>query len=404
MKRGAALVLGVGAVMVLAMVGGPLWADMVGRQAPEIEAQQWMNSGPLSLKALRGKIVVVEFWATWCGPCRQSIPHLNELHKKFSGQGVVVIGLTDEPKGEVERFAREVEIAYPIGTGSQTGGLYGVSGIPHAFIVDPSGKIAWEGHPMVGLDEALQKQIRETPPILVDPKEHAAAMALLDRIEKALEEQKFAEAAAMLAKVRGTDKDPDVRQRVEAAKAVLARVADERLAEAEKYIEAEDYYEASVALEALSNLMPGSEQAERAKQRLAELMADEEIRAAIEKGRREHQAAAILAEIRKDEEKKDPAELLKALEKLAEQYPDTEAGKEAAERAQKMRADPNLVNQLKSEAAEHECKGWLSMARSYISAGLPEKAKPYLEDILKKYPDSPYAEEARKLLAEIEGK
>ncbi|MBI3039861.1 TlpA family protein disulfide reductase, partial [bacterium] len=59
-----------------------------GKAPPEIKAEEWINSEPLSLASLTGKIVVVEFWATWCPPCRQSIPHLIELSKQFKDKNV----------------------------------------------------------------------------------------------------------------------------------------------------------------------------------------------------------------------------------------------------------------------------------------------------------------------------
>lgn len=132
----------------------------IGQAAPEISAQGWINSKPLSLAKLRGKVVVVEFWATWCPPCRQTIPHLNRLHNAYKDRGVVLLSLTDQAAHEVEPFAREMQMTYPVGFGSATGGAYGVSSIPHAIVIGRSGKVAWEGHPMTDLDKAIEKALR----------------------------------------------------------------------------------------------------------------------------------------------------------------------------------------------------------------------------------------------------
>ncbi|HUU10990.1 MAG TPA: TlpA disulfide reductase family protein [Phycisphaerae bacterium] len=131
--------------------------------APEIGAAYWLNSEPLTLASLRGKTVVVEFWATWCPPCRKSIPHLIELHKTYAPKGVVFIGLTSEPREAVERFVKEMGMPYAIGGGSRSAVPYGVRGIPHAVVIDPSGAMTWKGHPMAGLDEALKARMARTP-------------------------------------------------------------------------------------------------------------------------------------------------------------------------------------------------------------------------------------------------
>jgi len=129
-----------------------------GEKAPEIRARKWLNApGSVTLKDLAGKIVVVEFWATWCPPCRKSIPHLVELNAQYKDKGVVFIGLTNEDykKANLAKFVKEMKIDYIIGTGSDAGKKYDVTGIPAAFVVGNDGTILWSGHPMNGLDKAL---------------------------------------------------------------------------------------------------------------------------------------------------------------------------------------------------------------------------------------------------------
>lgn len=138
-------------------------APKVGAAPPEIKAAGYINGADgLSLASLKGKVVVVEFWATWCPPCRKSIPHLIELHEKHKDKGLTIIGLSDEGKDVVAPFAEKMKMTYVVGFGSQSGGDYGVKGIPTAFVVGADGKLVWSGHPMQGdfekaIEEALAK-------------------------------------------------------------------------------------------------------------------------------------------------------------------------------------------------------------------------------------------------------
>ena len=197
---------------------------------------------------------------------------------------------------------------------------------------------------------------------------------------------------------------PKVKSRAEAAKAALLEAAGKQMADAEALLEEKKYWEASVRLEAVIAVAPRSEPAGKAREQLKALRSDKLVWAAVEKGRLEHKAAQALAEYEKGEKKRALAERLTALEALAKNFPGTEAGRTAAERAAAMRADPEVMRQIRMEAAESDCKSWLSMARNYIQADMPEKAKPYLDKVLQQYPDTLYAEEAKKLLAKIPGR
>jgi len=375
----------------------------VGEPAPEISVADWLNAPPLSLARLRGKVVVVEFWATWCGPCRTTIPHLVGLHEKYRAKGVVIMGLTDEPKSRVEAFARQMGMTYAVGCGSPSSGTYGVRGIPHAFVVDVAGRVVWRGHPAgIGLEKAIEEQLRTNPPTLLSPKEKAEAMALLEKVQKALGEKNYAEAAGLARQIREPDRDTEVGRRVAAVREQLTAQAEARFAEAETRIEQKAYYEADGALQEVAVLVPGSDLVSKAKARRAELLKKEDIRAAIERGRREHQAAEALATLEKDAEDMDPAALLKAYEALATKHAGTEAGRTAASKARAMRSDKTLMAGINSQAAERDCKGWLSMARNFINAGMNDKARPYLVKVVEKYPATDFAEQAKEMLEAIE--
>jgi thiol-disulfide isomerase/thioredoxin len=156
----------VAAALVIALAGSACQAQDA-RQPKEINAKGWINTGPLTLESLKGKVVVVEFWATWCPPCRASIPHLIDLRNKLDKSKVEIIGLTDESQSQVEGFAKDMKMNYSVGTGSTSGEAYGVRGIPHAFIIGTDGLIAWEGHP---LDPAFESTLMKLADAVKDNK------------------------------------------------------------------------------------------------------------------------------------------------------------------------------------------------------------------------------------------
>ncbi len=133
--------------------------------APELKVTEWLKGDPVTLSEGMGKnIYVVEFWATWCPPCRMSIPHLSKLQEKYAEKGVVIIGITDEKADTVKPFIEKLgdKLKYHIAldekleTQEAYDKVFSFDTIPTAFVVGKDGKIAWVGHPMSGLEETLE--------------------------------------------------------------------------------------------------------------------------------------------------------------------------------------------------------------------------------------------------------
>jgi peroxiredoxin len=96
-----------------------------------------------TLHDLRGNVVLVNFWATWCPPCRKEMPDLNALYKQFSPRGLVILAISDEEMAEVKPFVEERKIAYPIllDPGSKVHKALAVEGIPRTLLYDRQGKL-----------------------------------------------------------------------------------------------------------------------------------------------------------------------------------------------------------------------------------------------------------------------
>jgi len=102
-------------------------------------------SGELkSLSAYKGKVVILNFWATWCPPCRAEMPSMETLYKRFQNQGLEILAVDlGETAATVQQFIRNYNYTFPIllDLNTQAGSLYGVEAIPTSFIIDRSGKI-----------------------------------------------------------------------------------------------------------------------------------------------------------------------------------------------------------------------------------------------------------------------
>lgn len=136
--------------------------SLIGSEAPGISADTWINSPPLSLAGLRGKVIVIDFWAPWCEPCRETFPVLTDLYNTHRKSNLVIIGYSklygmyrdeiEEKKGVdkteelalIKKFIRRKRIPYPIAISTEGQGFssYFVAGIPAMILIDKSGKVS----------------------------------------------------------------------------------------------------------------------------------------------------------------------------------------------------------------------------------------------------------------------
>lgn len=149
----------------------------IGDTIPSLKVDRWMKGTPVP-RFEKGKIYVVEFWATWCGPCRQAMPHLSELAKKYAGK-VTFIGVDiwedqhskpgENLKAKADKFVVQMgdRMSYNVCAGSDDGYMSknwmtaaGQSGIPATFVVGKDSTLQWIGHP-IDLDETISQIVND---------------------------------------------------------------------------------------------------------------------------------------------------------------------------------------------------------------------------------------------------
>ena len=135
---------------------------MHGKPAPALQLNGWMNTKALGLEKLKGKIVVLDFWATWCGPCIASIPHTNEMMKKYADEGVVIIGVCHQRGAEkMEATAKEKDIKYPIAVDNGTNDAYKANSFPDYYIIDRKGILRWADIVNRDVEKAIEHLLAE---------------------------------------------------------------------------------------------------------------------------------------------------------------------------------------------------------------------------------------------------
>ena len=110
------------------------------------------------LDALRGKVVLINFWATWCPPCRREMPDMEKLYRRFSSKGLVVLAVSDEKRETVEDFLKKQDYTFPVllDPDRKVNSAFGIEGIPNSFLFDREGKLVGQS-----IDMRTERQFLE---------------------------------------------------------------------------------------------------------------------------------------------------------------------------------------------------------------------------------------------------
>lgn len=151
------------ALLLLLSSGMPVLAgNLAGHDAPAFTVAG-QDGGQVSLSQFKGKVIYLDFWASWCGPCRKSFPWMNAMQAKYGAQGLQVVGINlDEKTSDAQGFLKETPAQFTVGFDSKgtTPGLYGIKGMPSSLLIGRDGKVILEHSGFNDADRAeLEKKI-----------------------------------------------------------------------------------------------------------------------------------------------------------------------------------------------------------------------------------------------------
>jgi cytochrome c biogenesis protein CcmG, thiol:disulfide interchange protein DsbE len=126
--------------------------SLLGKAGPPVQVDKWLGDKP----ALEGKFVLLNFWASWSAPCRQYIPELNALQKKYS-EKLVIVGISAEPENDVADMTDpRIEYASGLDSKAKLTAAAGVTSVPCVLLIDPKGMVLYQGHPAALTEKKLQ--------------------------------------------------------------------------------------------------------------------------------------------------------------------------------------------------------------------------------------------------------
>lgn len=374
----------------------PLWDEVK-------DSFRGSEESRLSASMFRDKIVVFMFWRTTNSESLEALNELNRLHKQFGKLGVTFIAYAPEKQERVKPVAEGKKLeylwVYREGTGRGLEELYGVSSFPRVFIVDPSGVVAWIGHPADNLEDRIRKQIARTPP-------SGASSALtkdrMSRAEAAFRKEEFGRAYTLAKSVRdAVEKDTPV---FNAAKALIEKCeegAKKSMTQAAEDFRAERFEEAAKRVAQISVRMAGTDAAKLADEEVAKLRGNSKSKNLIKTAIENVQGEMRNDEAAEFEQLERYPEALAAYRDVTIKYKGTDAFTFAEKAIKRFKEDKALADKIAVRAASETAERWLDLGDRFARLELNTQARKHYEAIVKDYPNTEAAARAKERLAKL---
>ena len=321
-------------------------ADLqTGTKAPTLHGAAWHHTKSIpTINRLRGKIAVLAFLECGDGDCIRAQEQLAKMHEELKENGVVLIGLFEEPQAKVLKHVDKYPAPYAVASGSRSRRIYSVPSYPSFVVIDPDSMIAWLGHDAGELRKAIDAAIQKTPP-------------------KSNEE--------------------------------MAKIFEEEAYERLK--KADDFYKKKLLSDALDLYKATADDYPDVPSGKKALRQYEKVKMEIDDGAAKSGVARGESLIAKRKFKDAAVELQRVIDK----WPNTPSGKKARTLLDKLNSDQNLASAKKETEAAKNCRNWLQLARGLAKNGKTDEAKAYYEKIIKTYPGTSFAETAKAEMAKL---
>ena len=137
-----------------------VWGCSAGQKAPDVKVAELSSGSKKRISDFKGKVVLIDAWATWCGPCRETMPVIQKFYNEFGSKGLEVMAISAETEPVVSRFLKESNYTYPfyLDTDNSFQEAYKINELPTSFVIDRAGNIVFSGHPG---DEAVLREAIE---------------------------------------------------------------------------------------------------------------------------------------------------------------------------------------------------------------------------------------------------
>ncbi len=382
-----------------------------GTPAPEIEAKEWINTDgeKLSLSDLRGLVVVIYFWSSLQRDrsIEANFELMNYIDSAAQYNGIFVLGVTEADRFTVEKALQKQKVFYPIALGSVNHKDYKIETFPSTVIVSPSGKVAWTGRPGALLSEQTfreaEKAALDEAPTKTHPRLAKVANTNLEEARANLLRKDYRDAwrLARIATENALIGDL-LKTRCQSMVDLVEALGRDKLERGQVLIDTKNYSEGIALFGEVLRDYNGSAPARLAKKRLESLSKKfPEVQKVLDRQHTDQQARQKLSEAISSLKEKDIGEAFELLEDIVKSSPDAEAADDARKILGRMRKDEGLMGHVRDYQSRGECEVLMSKAKGFETTKQYDRAREVYQDILKRFADTRYADDAAERLANL---